>query len=59
MTYTWKLNSIDLDYKIGNYAINRVFIYKDLGVLFDLKFLFASYTNDPISRANKQLDLIF
>lgn len=55
MTFTRRQNSIQFDYNIDNFPLQRCSEYKDLGVLFDCKLSFSSHINQMTKAASKLL----
>ncbi|HBK82686.1 MAG TPA: hypothetical protein DDZ41_03680 [Flavobacterium sp.] len=58
MTFCMKKNTIEHQYNIGNQVLERVKIFKDLGVIFDEKMSFRSHIDLIVAKSCSTLGFI-
>ena len=58
VTYTRKLNPMQYEYAINRIHLNKLEVFKDLGIIFDSKLTFNQHINVIVSSAYKTLGFI-
>jgi hypothetical protein len=58
LSFSRKRNLINFDYKINNYAINKSYSTKDLGVVLDTKLLLTEHIEHITNKAYKNLGFV-
>mgnify|MGYP005983777977 FL=1 len=59
MSFTRKLKPIVFTYSMGTSKLKRTDIYKDLGVIYDMKLSFVNHIQDTVAKAFKTYGFIY